>query len=113
MDPGAVSVLRQAGYRLDGHVAHRIDGDEIERADLVVAMEDLHVRQLRRLVPQADHIALLRSFDPAAGPGAGVPDPWYGPEEDFRDTLRTLGAAMPGVLDRVRQLQTRRRSHPL
>jgi protein-tyrosine phosphatase len=107
MDRRAAATLRRAGYSMHGHRAHQIDVEEIRKADLVVAMEDIHVRKLRSLAPEAEHIALLTSFDPAATPGSGVPDPWYGSEAGFSDTLRAVEAAMPGVLDHVRELQAR------
>jgi protein-tyrosine phosphatase len=106
MDARAAKVLRSAGYSDQGHVAHQIDADELDRADLVIAMEDVHLRLLRRLGPDAEHLHLLSEFDPQAEPGTGVPDPWYGPDSAFTDTLRTVEAAMPGVLDAVRELQS-------
>ena len=107
MDRRAAAVLRERGYRAEGHVAHQIDAAEIEAADLVVAMEDVHVRRMLALDPSADNLNLLTDFDPAATPGSGVPDPWYGTQAGFYDTLATIEAAMPGVLDRVRELQAR------
>jgi protein-tyrosine phosphatase len=107
MDRRAAAVLRDRGYRADGHVAHQIDTDEIASADLVIAMEDLHIRRLLALDPDADHLTLLTDYDPAATPGSGVPDPWYGSPAGFYDTLSAVEGAMPGVLDRVRELQAR------
>jgi protein-tyrosine phosphatase len=86
-------------------VAHQIDAEEIESADLVIAMEDIHVRKMLALHPGADNLSLLTDYDPAATPGAGVPDPWYGTQAGFYDTLSSVEAAIPGVLDRVRQLR--------
>ncbi|MBO0812974.1 MAG: low molecular weight phosphotyrosine protein phosphatase [Microlunatus sp.] len=110
MDPRAADVLRRHGYRDGDHAAHRIDDDEIAAADLVIAMEPLHIDRMRRLgdVDAALHegrMALLTDFDPDAEPGSGVPDPWYGGPEGFEDTLAAVEAAIPGVLDRVRELQ--------
>lgn len=105
MDSRAARVLRRHGYDPDRHTAHQITADEVERADLVVAMEDIHLAKLRALTPHAEHLVLLTDFDPDAIPGSGVPDPWYGPEAGFEDTLATVEAATPGVLDRVRELQ--------
>ncbi|MFP5282572.1 MAG: low molecular weight protein-tyrosine-phosphatase [Actinomycetes bacterium] len=105
IDPRAAQVLRRHGYDADGHTAHQVTADEIESADLVVAMEDIHLARMRRLVADADHLVLLTDFDPDAPAGAGVPDPWYGDEDGFFDTLATVEAAMPGLLDRVRELQ--------
>lgn len=110
MDPRAADVLRRHGYAADDHVAHQITAEEIDDADLIITMEPLHIDRMRRLgdVDQAlgdGRMALLTDFDPDAAPGSGVPDPWYGGPEGFEDTLAAVEAAVPGVLDRVRQLQ--------
>ncbi|MET1007602.1 MAG: low molecular weight protein-tyrosine-phosphatase [Propionibacteriaceae bacterium] len=107
MDTRAATVLRGSGYTSDGHVAHRIDAAELADADLVIAMEDIHVDRLRRLAPDAENVFLLSEFDPDAEPGSGLLDPWYGPDSGFSDTLAAVEAAIPGVLDRVRELQQR------
>jgi protein-tyrosine phosphatase len=105
IDRRAESVLREHGYRVDGHVAHQITREEIENADLVVAMEDIHVTRMMGLAPEARNVSLLTDYDPDAQPGSGVPDPWYGTADGFYNTLAAVEAAMPGVLDRVRELQ--------
>lgn len=110
MDPRAAAVLREHGYRDGDHVAHQITADEIAAADLVIAMEPLHIDRMRRLggvatAQATSRMALLTDFDPDAVGGSGVPDPWYGGPEGFDATLAAVEAAMPGVLDRVRELQ--------
>ena len=112
MDPRAAAVLRRHGYRDGDHVARQITKDEIAEADLVIAMEPLHIDRMRRLgdVDSAldeGRMALLTDFDPDAAPGSGVPDPWYGGPEGFEDTLAAVEAAIPGVLNRVRELRHR------
>jgi protein-tyrosine phosphatase len=105
MDRRAAAVLRERGYRSGDHVAHQIDAAEIEAADLVVAMEDIHVRRMLAMDPGATNLSLLTDHDPTATPGSGVPDPWYGTQAGFYDTLATVEAAVPGVLDEVRRIQ--------
>ena len=105
IDHRAAGVLREHGYRTNGHRAHRITRAEIEAADLVIAMEDIHVRKMLAIAPGASNLSLLSEYDPAAEPGSGVPDPWYGTPAGFYGTLDAVEAAMPGVLDRIRELQ--------
>lgn len=105
IDPRAQRVLTRAGYTAGGHRAHRITAAEVRSADLVIAMEDLHLSRLRRLAPDAANLSLLTDFDPDAAPGSGVPDPWYGSAAGFDQTLAAVEAAMPGVLERVRTLR--------
>ena len=103
MDPRARRTLAAHGYDGGGHRAHRITAAEIRDADLVIGMEDFHLTQLRRLVPDAGPLALLTDFDPSATESQ-IPDPWYGPQEGFEDTFASIEAAMPGVLAAVRAL---------
>ena len=105
MDRRAAAVLREHGYRYADHRARRITAAQIESADLVVAMEDSHVRGVLALASDPSKVSLLTDFDPAAEPGSGVPDPWFGSHAGFYDTLSAIESAMPGLLDRVRELQ--------
>lgn len=50
---------------------------------------------------------MLRAFDPAAAgqdPAAqGIEDPWYGSSADFDNSWDLIAAAVPGIIDHVRQ----------
>jgi len=105
MDRRATAVLQERGYRTSDHSAHRISAAEIAAADLVIAMEPIHVTKMLAAAPGATNLSLLTDYDPAAEPGSGVPDPWYGTPAGFYGTLEAIEQAMPGVLDRVRELQ--------
>ena len=98
-DSRAAALLRDHGYP-DDHVARQLD-DELLAADLLVALDEEHRRELRRLA-DPDRVVLLRAFDPAAPPGAGVPDPYYGGPEGFTDVLTMIRAATPGLLEHVK-----------
>ncbi len=104
IDRRAAAVLREHGYRAGDHHAHQITAAEIEAADLVIAMEGIHVTKMAAIAPGATNISLLTDYDPEAEPGSGVPDPWYGTPAGFYGTLAAVEAAIPGVLDRVREL---------
>jgi low molecular weight protein-tyrosine phosphatase len=101
IDPRAARVLEQHGYRSGHHAAHQITSDEIEAADLVLAMEDIHVRKMLAIDPGATNLKLLTDFDPDAPAGSGIDDPWYGSAAGFDRTLASIEAAMPALLDHV------------
>ncbi len=104
MDPRAAAVLKDAGYPIGPHTAHRATAEEIDDADLVIGMESLHLTKLRQLAPHADHLYLLTDFDPDAAPGSEIEDPWYGDDSDFVVTLHQIEAAMPELMKRAREL---------
>lgn len=99
-DERAAAVLRALGYP-DDHTARQIDAEQLG-ADLLVALDNSHRRALQSMVPEPDRVRLLRSFDPAAPPGAEVPDPYYGNADGFGEVLTMVRAAMPGLLEWVR-----------
>ncbi|MHA6783749.1 low molecular weight protein-tyrosine-phosphatase [Pseudonocardia saturnea] len=100
-DDRAAALLRAEGYP-DAHSARQVDAEQLG-ADLLVALDHSHLRALRSMVPEPDRVRLLRSFDPAAPEDAEVPDPYYGGDDGFVEVLAMVRAAMPGLLDWVRE----------
>ncbi|MFI2236817.1 low molecular weight protein-tyrosine-phosphatase [Streptomyces chrestomyceticus] len=73
-DPRTVAVLRAAGYEED-HSARQFRAEWFGTLDLVIALDEGHLRALRRLAPSARDAAkvrLLRSYDAAVAPGGAV-----------------------------------------
>jgi protein-tyrosine phosphatase len=99
-DPRAARTLIDHGYSA-AHVAAQVAARHLD-ADLLVALDSGHARELRRLVGAPDRIRLLRSFDPDAS-GTDVPDPYYGGREGFDDVMAMIEASMPGLLAWVRE----------
>lgn len=100
MDERAADVLAGNGYDTK-HVARQVDS-EVLGADLIVALDGGHLSALRRTVPEPDRVRLLRSFDPDAGDDAEVPDPYYGGPDGFVQVVAMIRAAMPGLVEHVR-----------
>ncbi|NMN94762.1 low molecular weight protein-tyrosine-phosphatase [Antrihabitans stalactiti] len=98
-DPRTAKVLRQHGYPTDHRAA--VIADEHLDADLVVALDTGHERALARLGVPSDRRRLLRSFDPDAD-GPDVPDPYYGDAADYDLVYEQVTAAIPGLLQWVR-----------
>lgn len=100
-DPRTATVLAEHGYPTE-HTAAQF-ADEHHSADLLLAMDAGHLRVVRDAVDDPDRVRLLRSFDPASDEWAEVPDPYFGGDRGFDDVLEMIEAAMPGVLDWVRE----------
>jgi protein-tyrosine phosphatase len=102
MDPGARAELERRGYDGSAHRARQIGPGWLDRFDLLVAMDASNVRALERMAagrPElTGRIRLLRSFDPAAAPGAEVPDPYGGGPGEFAAVFDMIRAAARGLV---------------
>ena len=103
-DARAREVLQAHGFGFE-HAVRRFEPGMFGRYDLIIALDSGHEWVLRRSAPDtaaAARVRLLGSFDPAAGAGWDVPDPFGGDITDYERTLSLVTAAMPGVLAVVR-----------
>lgn len=136
VDTRAQRVLAEAGYSTHArNLAHKVRIDELQDADLVLAMTTGHARQLRPRMDKAEadlaRLHLWREFDgstpfnPDGVFGTGgvlaeggtahvqrggysdyyssdhdldVPDPWFGGQSGFYDTLRVVESGADGII---------------
>ncbi|MDY6049496.1 MAG: low molecular weight protein-tyrosine-phosphatase [Corynebacterium sp.] len=70
-------------------------------ADVLVAMDHTHVRDLELLGAESERIHLMRDFDPASEPGSVVDDPYYGGPHGFTVTRMQITAGLDGLYDYV------------
>nr|WP_042192209.1 low molecular weight protein-tyrosine-phosphatase [Kibdelosporangium sp. MJ126-NF4]CEL18883.1 Low molecular weight protein tyrosine phosphatase [Kibdelosporangium sp. MJ126-NF4]CTQ95313.1 Low molecular weight protein tyrosine phosphatase (EC 3.1.3.48) [Kibdelosporangium sp. MJ126-NF4] len=99
-DHRAQKVLLDYGYPT-AHVAAQVGPEHLD-ADLLLAMDAGHARDLRAMVDDPSRIRLLRSFDPNATGDLDVPDPYYGGSDGFHLVLGMIQAATPGVVEWVK-----------
>lgn len=111
IDRRAERQLTADGYAVGAHRARKITRADIAAADIVIGLEQVHVRALQRLAPDAS-IHLLSDFDPGTPDGQGVPDPWYGGPEGFRTTASAIEAAIPGIFAAIEAMAQRRANQP-
>lgn len=102
-DPRTREAAQRRGFELD-HLARQFTRRDVERFDLVVAMDRSNFRHLRVLIGErtAPELRLLRSFDPTAPEGAEVPDPWSGGLKGFEEVLDQCERACAGLLAHIR-----------
>jgi protein-tyrosine phosphatase len=85
-DPIAVELLRERGIDLSGHRARQLTEELVTRADLVLAMEQGHVRSIEAAFPHArgrvHRIGRWQGFD--------VPDPYGKPRAAFEHSLERI-----------------------
>jgi protein-tyrosine phosphatase len=102
-DPRSAHALAARGYDASRHRARQFSRDWFDDHDLVVAMDESHLRDLRAMAGTAhvDKVRLLASFGPDAT-DEDVPDPYYGGPSGFLDVLDLVERFCAALLDDVR-----------
>lgn len=104
-DRRATLTARRRAVELGGR-ARQFKPRDWERFDYVLAMDGSNLRDLDASAPSRvarEKLSLLRAFDPASPPGAGVPDPYYGGDAGFDEVLDLCEAACRGLLEHIRK----------
>lgn len=88
------------GYDLSAQRARALVDEDFERADLLLAMDAGHLREMTRRCPAAlrHKLGLLLDHAPAFQ-GRDVPDPYYGGAEGFERVLDLIEAACEPLAD--------------
>jgi protein-tyrosine phosphatase len=76
------------GYDLSGLRARCVEEEDFHRFELILAMDENNLADLRRLAPQGGHRAEVRLFA-----GTEVPDPYTGGPAGFERVLDMVEAA--------------------
>jgi protein-tyrosine phosphatase len=104
MDPRARDALVRRGYEDHGHLARAFETLWFDSFDLVVCMDRGHQQTLASLSRgragddrHLERLVMLRSFDPRAGGGVDVPDPYYGDDAEFEECLDQVEAGCRGL----------------
>ena len=99
-DPRSVQVAAAHGVTLPG-TARQVTSEDLDRFDLVVAMDRENLEALKRMATSDEQLArlhLLRTFDADADDDQ-VPDPYYGGPGGFEKVYRQVDAACRGLLE--------------
>jgi protein-tyrosine phosphatase len=98
-DARAISAAKRRGIDLSALRARTVLVDDFEKFDLVLAMDQRNLDDLRRLAPARlhDRLRLMMDYAPEFGV-RNVPDPYYGSAEGFEEVLDLLQAASEGLL---------------
>lgn len=81
-DPRSIRHAQARGYDLSGLRARQVHADDFVSFDLILAADDLNLRELRRRCPPEHHRRLRLFLDDAA-----LPDPYYGESDGFEKVL--------------------------
>ena len=98
-DARSIAAAQRRGIDLTGLRARVVEPRDAEQFDLILAMDEENLQELRRRFDAAHHhrLALMMSYAPDARTRA-VPDPYYGGERGFEEVLDLLEQAADGLL---------------
>ena len=100
-DRRMTAAAAEDGLELAGQ-ARQVTVDDFREFDLVVAMDGSNHADLLRLAPDDDARARVRLFREYAGEaGEGVPDPYYGGPDGFREVVDIVRRAARRLVDAV------------
>lgn len=97
-DPRTIRNAQKNGIAIQ-HTARQLGQSEVEKFDLILAMDQHNLDAIMRLPKAAFHkesIKLIREFDPM---GLGdVPDPYYGGEKNFQEVFEMLDRSIGNLI---------------
>jgi len=102
-DTRAQAAARIRGYDLSALRARQVSAADFERFDLLLAMDEANLAELRRRCPPQyrDKVRLLMEF--AAGAAeTEVADPYFGGAQGFEQVLDQVERACAGLLGALR-----------
>ena len=95
------STARDHGLHIS-HRARQLSSSDLQEYDLILVMETSHKRQIERQTRDPEireKIRLFREWDPKGGPGAGVPDPYYGGDSGFEEVYQMVDRTSRALLE--------------
>lgn len=105
VDRRSVKEAARRGITLE-HTAWQFQRADYDRYDLIVVVDGVNMKRMRRLArdeKDASKLRLLRGFEPAFDPrDPDVPDPWHGDEAEFVHVFDVIEAACRGLLEHLR-----------
>lgn len=101
-DDRAIAAAKRRGIDLSTLRARMVSAEDFERYDLILAMDEDNLSELKRRAPAIHHerIRLMMEFAPHA-PSRRVPDPYYGGAQGFEEVLDLLEEAANGLVQEV------------
>jgi len=98
-DDRAIGAARRRGIDLSSLRARTVRAGDFDYYDLILAMDEQNLRELRRRAPATRHDRIRLMMEFVATPAVlAVPDPYYGGPQGFEQVLDLLEEAAEGLL---------------
>ncbi len=101
-DRRAVQTMARRGLDISDLRARRVSAEDFSRFDLILAMDEDNLSNLRAMDPGGGaDIQLMLSYGPSFAEVREVPDPYYGGQDGFEFMCDLLDEATRGLLDHL------------
>jgi protein-tyrosine phosphatase len=98
-DERAIAAARRRGIDLSSLRARSVRQSDFDYYDLILAMDEQNLRELRRRAPPSRHDRIRLMMEFVATPAErAVPDPYYGGPQGFEQVLDLLEEASEALL---------------
>ncbi len=97
-DRRSQAAAERRGISLAGIRARRVETDDFENFDLVLAMDEDNLARLHAEADASLHSRIRLFLDYGSGPEREVPDPYYGGASGFERVLDLIEDASKGLL---------------
>lgn len=101
-DHRAMKVGQANGYSFDGIKARKVTEKDFEKFDILLAMDEKNVADLKKVAP-IEHVNKIQLFLDFGSKfdEREVPDPYYGGAQGFKYVLQLVEDASDGLLERL------------
>ena len=101
-DHRAIEIAADKGIEMEFLTARKLDPNDFEKFDLLLAMDNGHLSSMQNLCPP-EHAHKLRLFlDTLEGhEGQDVPDPYYGSMQNFKTTFDLIYRGCESLLAEI------------
>ncbi len=93
---GTLNKLREVGVPVYAHYAKRLTKQDYERSDYIIGMDDMNIRNIKRIVGNDRDGKIYKLLDFTARKGQNIADPWY--TGDFDITYKDIKEGCEGLL---------------
>lgn len=101
-DARAIAAARRRGVDIADLRARKVNSQDFDAFDIIVALDDSHARTLRRLAPKGGKAQIVRLLDYVESSHVSdVPDPYYGGMEDFEHALDLIESGIQALVAKL------------
>lgn len=101
----AIEVMKEQGIDISGHIGRRLTKNTIDKADLILAMEQFHINYILDLQPNAKNKTFLlkefKNLEEVKEPN--IADPIGKPKEVYEECMLTIKQQIERLVDLLKQ----------